>query len=287
MSALLLAAPARGQDAEALRARYAALHEQLAHSAFGRPLEVESARTSGSEKGEVFSVVAKPFGTVAPELARVDAWCQILILQTNVKRCETARTNGADTLTVFVTRRPEDTVESAYHAEFRYDVPAANPDYLQLTLTAPRGPFGTGDYRIGVAATPLDAARTFVHLSYSYSLGFAARLAMQGYLVTSGRNKVGFSVVERRPDGAPVYVQGVRGIVERNAMRYYLAVEAYLDALGAPPGKRLEQRLREWHASIERYPVQLRPEMSRDEYVAMKTREAVSAVTPIRAGAVQ
>lgn len=281
--AALVAAPARAQDAEALRGRYAALRDALAHSPFGRSLAVESARTSKEQKGEVFSLIAKPFGTLSAALGRADAWCDILILQTNVKRCQSASTAGAETLSVFVARRPQDPLESAYQADFRYELAAAAPDYLRVTLTAPTGPLGTSDYRIALEATPLDPGRSFVHMSYSYSLGIAARLAVQAYLATSGRHKVGFSIVDRDPDGQPVYVKGVRGILERNAMRYYLAIEAYLGSLDAPPRERLEKRLRDWHAAIERYPRQLDPEMSRDEYVAMKSREILPHLKPIRA----
>src|SRR5690606_18883171 len=113
---------------------------------------------------------------------------------------------------------------------------------------------GTRDYRIRLEAAPVDGERTFMHLSYAYALGLAARIAMQGYFATAGRDKVGFSVVDREADGRPVYVDGARGVVERNAMRYYLAVEAYLESLKIPPEKRLETRLRDWYAAIERYP---------------------------------
>ena len=92
---------------------------------------------------------------------------------------------------------------------------------------------------------------------------------MQGYFATSGRDKVGFSIVDRGPDGRPVYVDGARGAIERNAMRYYLAVEAYLHSLKAPPQERVETRLREWFAAAERYP-QLREELRREEYLRMK-----------------
>jgi hypothetical protein len=83
---------------------------------------------------------------------------------------------------------------------------------------------------------------------------------------------VGFSVVARRPDGRPVYVGGLRGMVERNTMRYYLAVEAYLGASDVPAPERPEKRLRDWFAATERYALQLH-EMERDDYLEMKRRE--------------
>jgi hypothetical protein len=97
-------------------------------------------------------------------------------------------------------------------------------------------------------------------------------MAMRGYLATIGRDKVGFSIVAKKSDGQPVYIGGTRGVVERNTMRYYLAIEAYLAALSVPPGKQLESRLSAWYAGVERYPLQLH-ELDRDEYLAMKRKE--------------
>jgi hypothetical protein len=114
-------------------------------------------------------------------------------------------------------------------------------------------------------------------MSYAYTLGTMARLAMDAYLAGAGRDKVGFSVVERLPDGRPVYVDGLRGVVERSSMRYYLAIEATIDALAMPPAQRLDARLRRWYAGITRYP-QLREQVGADEYVEMKRREASAAL---------
>jgi hypothetical protein len=65
-------------------------------------------------------------------------------------------------------------------------------------------------------------------------------------------------------------------------MRYYLAVEAYLGALEAPPWERLEKRLRDWHAAIERHP-QLR-ELELGEYLELKRREALRQEIGVTAG---
>lgn len=65
---------------------------------------------------------------------------------------------------------------------------------------------------------------------------------------------------------------GMRGVIERNTMRYYLAVEAYLGALATPMPAQIEKRLNDWYAGVERYPVQLH-ELGRDEYLDLKRRE--------------
>src|SRR5205085_12651202 len=109
-------------------------------------------------------------------------------------------------------------------------------------------------------------------LSYSYSYGVIARIAMQVYLATIGSGKGGFTVVGKEPGSQPRYVGAMRGVTERNTMRYYLAVEAYLGALSVPKRERTEKSLRDWFDAIERYPRQLH-EMQRDDYLAMKRRE--------------
>ena len=272
-SIILVCAIAQAQDAGALRSRHAALHQHLTQSPFGRSLHVESTVSGSTQKGEIYVVIDHPFSVVGPALARPQDWCEVLTVQVNLKRCSPVSDGaGAMTLATFITRKPRDAVENAHRVDFRYQVAATSADYLHVGLNAPSGPMGTRDFEIRLEAAPLDARRTFMHMSYTYTLGSMGRIAMDAYLAGAGRDKTGFSVVDRLPDGKPVYVDGVRGVVERSAMRYYLAIEAHLDSLGAPRGQRLEARLRRWYAAIERHP-QLREQVSRDEYVDMKRRE--------------
>lgn len=250
---------AQAQDAAGLKARHASLREQLANNPFGRALHVESNASGGAHKGEIYAVIEQPFSVVAPALARPAHWCDILTLQVNIKRCSAA---DGESLTAFITRKPRDPVDSAHRVDFRYEPATPSADYLRIALSAPSGPVGTRDYRILLEAAPLDSRRTFMHMSYTYTLGRTARLAMDAYLAGAGRDKRGFSV-----DG------GERGVVERSAMRHYLGIEAYLASLAAPADRRLEARLRNWYAAISRYP-QLHEPVGRDEYVEMKRREA-------------
>jgi hypothetical protein len=261
----LICGPAYGQDADALRARHSALNEQLANNPFGRPLHVVSRTNGGAHKGEIYAVIDEPYRVAASALERPESWCEILVLQVNVKRCNA----GGGRVLTLVTRKPRDPADSAYRVEFGFSG-ASSPDYLRVALTAPEGPVGSRDYQIRLEAAPLDERRTFIHMSYAYTLGWMGRLAMNAYLAGAGSEKFGFSVVDRRADGSLVYIDGVRGVIERGAMRYYLAVESYL---AAPSAQRLEARLRNWYAQTSRYP-QLRESVGAEEYVAMKKREA-------------
>jgi hypothetical protein len=96
---------------------------------------------------------------------------------------------------------------------------------------------------------------------------------MQAYLSTAGAHKVGFTVTGTDSDGKPVYVKGMLGATERNTMRYFLAVDAYLGSLSVAEPQRLEKRLNDWYAASGSYPRQL-AEMDKSEYLEMKRREA-------------
>lgn len=272
LAALCFLPRAQAQDSAAMNARQVALREALASNAFGRPLVLESTQSDNGLKGDIHAVVGQPFGIVSPALQGMDNWCDILIVHLNVKNC-VARGSGANSvLRLAVGRKFDQPLADTYRVDFAYRVGASQPDYLQVLLEADTGPLGTRDYRIVIELVPRDATSSFVHMSYSYAYGIAARLAMQAYLATIGQDKVGFSITGRAADGAPIFIDGVRGVVERNTMRYYLAIEAYLGAIHLPQAQRAERRLRDWFTAIERYPRQLH-ELERDEYMSTKRRE--------------
>jgi len=275
---------AYAQNAASLQARHASLREALASNPFQRPLYLESSQALGGLQGDIYARIGQPYAVVGPALQGMDSWCDILILHLNVKGCSASAAKAGDTLSVDVGRKFDQPLADAHRVEFRYAVATAGRDYLRVALNADKGPMGTSRYRIVLEAVALDPNQTFLHLAYSYDYGMAARLATQGYLATIGRDKVGFSIVGRKANGQPEYLGGVRGVVERNTMRYYLAIEAYLGALSAPVSARLDKRLNDWHAGTERYSVQLH-ELDRAEYLAMKHKE-VRRQQALRAAAV-
>lgn len=255
-------------DAQALKARYLALREQLANNPYQRPLHIESSETSDRLAGEIYALVEQPFATLSPALLGIDHWCDILILHLNVKSCR-ASSSASNTLSLNIGRKFEQPLADTYQIDFLYRVVVDTPDYLQVMLSAAQGPLGTSNYRVKLEAVQLDSQLNFLHFSYAYDYGMAARMAMQSYLATAGRNKAGFSVEGPEVNGQPDYVGGIRGIVERNTMRYFLAIEAYL---GAPAPQQLGKRLNDWYAGIERYPLQLK-NIERSEYLEMKRKE--------------
>jgi hypothetical protein len=176
---VFFAGAASAQDAVALLERHAALRQQLAASPFGRPLHLEFSQDASRRTGEIFAVFDQAFGTLGPALEGAARWCDILILHLNVKHCEASGTAGRPVLAVMIGRKHDQPLEDAYRLSFAYRTRSSSNDYLQVVLEAPSGPMGTKDYRLALEAAPLDARRSFLHLSYSYAYGMAARVAME------------------------------------------------------------------------------------------------------------
>jgi hypothetical protein len=268
---------AHGADSDALadaalRARYGLLQDHLSHNQFNRPLHLESSETTDGVSGNIHAIIDHPFATVSLALNGPNRWCDILLLHLNTKYCRAATDARGSALRVYIGKKYEQPLDDAYPVDFAYRLAGASPGYLKIMLSAADGPLSTHDYRIVLEAVPLDGERTLLHLAYSYAYGLAGRVAMQAYLGTIGSDKVGFTVTEKKAGGAPVYIGGMRGLVERNTMRYYLAIESNIGALSAPPQVRLEKSLRSWFTAIEAYPRQLH-ELEQDEYLVMKRKE--------------
>lgn len=254
-------------QAATLRGRYESVRPQLERNAFGRPLHLVSVEGKRDLNGEAFAVLDHSFERVSASLAEPANWCHILILPFNTKHCTV---DGDRALTLYVGRKNHEPIERAYRLDFAFQPVARTPDYLKRVLKSGEGPLGTRDYVITLEAMPLDGDRSLIHLSYSYAYGTVSKLAMQAYLATVGASKVGFSTTEAA--GGRKLVGGMRGVMERNTMRYFLAIEAYLNSLSAPAGQQVEKRINEWYAYSETYRRQLW-EMDRDEYVTMKRAE--------------
>jgi hypothetical protein len=100
-----------------------------------------------------------------------------------------------------------------------------------------------------------------------------SRFGTRGYLATLGRDKIGFTLTGGDADN-PEYIQGILGIVERNAVRYYLALQAYLETRQLQPGLRFAAAAELWYDLTEQFHDQLY-EMDRADYLDIKRRERI------------
>ncbi|MBS0341133.1 MAG: hypothetical protein JSS56_11440 [Proteobacteria bacterium] len=255
--------------AAALRSKYQALQPQLASNPFKRRITLESTENPTRLAGDIYAVVDHPFEQVRDGLKSAGNWCEVLMLHLNTKQCLVQSEASGPVLAVALGRKFDQPLSDAQVVKFQYRLAAATADYLDARLSADQGPLSTRNYRIELTATPIEGGKSFIHLSYSYAYGTAARLAMQAYLATLGSDKVGFTTTGKEADGSPQYIGGVRGVVERNTMRYYLAIDSFLDH---PTPPELDKRFASWFDGTEQYAKQLH-ETERNDYLAMKRNE--------------
>ena len=267
-----LAAVPDTQPPALLQAKYASLGERLQYNPFRRALALDSSESPNDLEGDIYALVDYPFPTVSAALKSAEDWCDVMILHINTKYCHATTDQTRTALTVYIGKKTPQSFKDAYPIEFSYRVTAATANYLEIQLDAPEGPLGTRDYRIQLQAVPVGNDRTFLHLTYSYAYGLAGRLAMKTYFATIGSGKVGFTQTGTQSSGQPEYIAGMRGLAERNTMRYYLAIDAYLGALASPSPLQFQKRLHSWFTATEQYPRQLR-EVGRTAYIDMKRGE--------------
>ena len=257
----------------ALLAKHASLAGALANNIYGRPLFLESTEAGDLVSGNAYAVLDAPFTAVSTAFRSASTWCDVIILHINTKYCRVLPGSNPPTLKVHIGKKTPQTLQESFPLEFAMRQVNASNNLLVVQLNSANGPMGTSNYRIELQAAPLDGNKTFMHLRYAYEYGMTGRMALQGYLATAGRGKVGFST--KTPATANTqasYVGGARGAVERNTMRYYLAIDAYLQALPQAPAQQVNARLEKWFDATEQYPLQLR-ETDKTSYLSMKKSE--------------
>lgn len=257
------------EAADGLRATFDSLRPKLASSPFGRPLVLESTEEGGRVRVDVFALVARRYQEVSSGLDTPAEWCDVLILHPNVKTCITGPTGDKRSLRLTMGTKRARRDAGHQHIDFRFSASGAVTERFEILLQAAEGPLGTRDYRLSLAAIPAGTGQTFLHLGYSCTYSSVARLAMNTYLHTAGREKVGFTVAGHAAGGEPEFVGGARGALERNTMRYFLAIEVYLASAAKPAALRRAWRLASWYDATEKYGRQLH-ELTRAEYLAGK-----------------
>jgi hypothetical protein len=265
------------QGADILLDTYHRNMAKLETNSFGLPLFLESFERDDRVHVDVYGIFDYPFSSVV-DVLRVSAnWCDIVSLHPNVKACTHRELPNAWLLTFYIGRKfyqpPEDTRQVIY----QYRNVVQQEGYLDIILTADAGPFGTKDHRMRFEALPLDEGRTFIHVSYAYSDSVALRLAGKAYFATLGRGKVGFTLTGTDRKGTPVYIGGPRGAIERNAVRYYFAIQSFMNSLSYPEKSRFSMKISEWYDLTTRYRKQLF-DLEKKDYLIFKAKEHLNQV---------
>ena len=251
--------------------RYYDIEETLLRSPMLRPLEISSQETAEHLSGEIFATVKFDMNTINSATNGSERWCEVMLLLSNCQSCIASTGNENDTLHIVI--NSSKTIESsrATATEFKLRVQSATNNYLDIALIGSAGPAGTRNINLRIQAIPLSDTNSFVHLQYSYDTQWLGRLAMQTYLQTSGRGKLGFTS-ENNENFRATYIGGARGVIERNTMRYFLGFECALLSNTQQVPERFSSMAKCWYEQVEKYPTQLH-EIQRTEYLDMKAEE--------------
>ncbi len=279
MLALLVAAAVVGHSGMALavtdaaailRDKQAELALQLRANPLGRPLVLTSTQQADQLRSEIHAVLPYSLAQIKSALEKPENWCDMLMLNIKTIGCVLVTQAAGTKLRLHIGRTGAEDLANSIPIDFAYQVHVAGEHYLDMGLEAKSGPSGTRDYQFRIEAIDLPDGHSVVHLTYAYAFNAMARFAMQTYLATLGQNKVGFTREAEAVAGRDGFIGGLRGLVERNAMRYFLAIDAYLQAQGAgTPAALRERRLQHWFDGAERFARQLH-EVDRATYLAMK-----------------
>ena len=273
-------------DYQRLFSKYQTIRTELLTNQYSAPVFIQSDFQEDMTSGEVYALVDHGFEKVAANLGSSGQWCDVVLLHINVKGCDVgAGIDAPDQLTLYVGRRYYQTPDEASEIQYQFHNVSKTHDYMHVDLTAANGPFGTSDYLLTFEVIPVNTESSFIHFKYAYHYGFMAKLAIDGYLATIGRHKVGFTIKEYDKENQPVYIQGLQGIVERNSMRYFLAIRSFLDTVTLGQYE-WDNRINHWYELAKGFERQF-IEVREKEYIDTKRKEFLNREEMLRTAALK
>lgn len=261
-----------GADEGNLQEFYSTIKPELENNIYSIPVYIESEAGDNAMQGDVYGVLEYPLAEIRQALADTANWCEIVPLHFNIKACTCRKLQDHCELTFYTGRKYYEPADEVYQLTYQFNVKVNTESAFHTLLIAPSGPLGTYDYQIQVRAIPISNSSTFIHFSYSYQYNLLTSIGTDAYLATLGRDKVGFTVTGHDETGKPVFIGGVQGIVERNAVRYYLAIVSYLETRHIDQDDRFSARLNKWFDLTEHHHRQLH-EMDKQDYLKYKHQE--------------
>lgn len=255
-------------DGSSLFNKYLQLKDALAQSIFGAPILFNSDIGDVHAQGEVYVLLDSSLPELILAFSKPAQWCDLVILHINIKAC----TYQQNQVTFYAGRKHYQTPDEAFALQYSFENLSPDEQHLKIKLSAADGPFDTSNYLIKLEAIAIDEQHSFMRFTYRYHFGFIANMAVQTYLATLGRNKVGFTVTGTDEQGQPIYIKGLQGIVERNVMRYIFAIQSMLETKKSATEYRPADGIRRWYTHIQKFPRQL-VSLSFKEYRDNKKRE--------------
>jgi hypothetical protein len=251
------------------------------------PLVVETHEEKSHSRCCVYGLIEEDFIKFKEVLSKTENWCDILLLHPNTKACIVSRKNHQEALTLYSGRKYYAPPEEGIQLVLNFSVKENTARLLDIRLAGEKGPLNTENYEIRIKAIPVDTGQTFLVLNYGYDYGLAFKVALKSYLATIGRRKVGFTVIGNEKNGEPIYAGGSQGLIERNSVRYFFSIHAYLKTMDFSKDTRFEKSISLYYDFVNQYPKQLY-ELDKNDYTANKIKEynnqlkLQKTVTPLR-----
>ena len=250
---------------ESLIEKHHQIEGSLGKNPFNIPVYLESAVEKNTSYVDIYGFVKHPFATVQNALEVPANWCDIVLPHIDVSACTYSKVNDKWLLNTYNVDKMSESLEDAYEMKLEYGVAKVQSGYFEVSLTAQEGPFNTKEHRFKFEVVPLDKDNSFIHLQHSFTYGSVEYYVMKMF----GGSKPGFTETGIDSDGNPVYTDGLRGAIERNAVCYYLSIMAYLDTLKIFDGQSFENRINQWYDLAAPYKKQIF-EMKKEEYLTYK-----------------
>jgi hypothetical protein len=251
---------------EFLLDKYHEIEKELEKNSGPFPFYIESSENKNAAHVDIYGTIKYPFEMVQKEFLVPTNWCDVLLPHPDVRACTYKKVIDTWLLNIYNVDKSSELLEDAYQMKFVYRVSVLQPVYFDIVLTAHEGPSHTRDHQFRLEAIPLEKNITFIHLRYSF--GYSAL----GYFLMKifGGSRIGFSITGTDSVGNPIYVEGLRGSVERYVVSDYLAIVAYFDTLKAPPDQRFEKRISQWYDLMAGFKKQLF-EITKEKYLKYKS----------------
>ena len=250
-------------DIKQLEQIYASIQNKSLQLLPDQPIYIQSSVNKDRLHADVYAVKTIAYEQLVKKINKPEQWCRFITLHLNIKAC-VYRLEPEAVLSFYAGRKFYEPAENAFELSYRFTVKTTTENYFELLLSADEGPFSTSDYQI-----KLEVLKTgddvLLYMSLSYLSSFTSRLGTSVYLSTVGSDKVGFSK-HKTDEGDIEYIQGVEGIIERNVMRYFLALSVYLE------NGNKQQMLERWFDATEQYARQLN-EVEKEDYLQAKQQE--------------
>ena len=261
-----------------LQARAVEFRQQQVSGENPLPFVLSSSFSSTLSKARVRTFIrGVGLDTFSQKLLQPAEWCEFIPLHLNIKACGHVVRNQKNIVQFYAGVKGYVTPDDAHLLQLSFEA-RKEGGVFYADLFAADGPLDSTNIRFGIHAIDAEGdggTGVYVEFELSSEPGLSNSLA-RVYLATIARRKIGFSINGKTWSGKPKYVGGQRGAIERNLVRYLLAIETYFETASKADEMAAdalyELRIQRWYDETDQYREQLF-ELSREEYISNKLRE--------------